>query len=207
MASDPNLESPSETESGLDDLTALTQVVALLKRLDQEGRVRLFRTAAAFFEIPLGGVTSKISGFTTSPSKAIDSSNFSEDRSTTPKQFLFDKKPFTDTDRVVCLAYYLTHYRGTPHFKTLDISKLNTDAAQIKFSNAADAVENATKAGLLVPATKGLKQISAPGELYVQALPDRSAARDAIANARRKRKVKNKSAASKDSESSAEAEE
>lgn len=93
-------------------------------------------------------------------------------------------------ERITCLAYYLTHYRETPHFKTLDLSKLNTEAAQLKFSNAAFASDNAVRAGLLVPAGKGAKQISALGELYVQALPDRAAAKDAVAHMKPRRKNK-----------------
>jgi hypothetical protein len=105
-----------------------------------------------------------------------------------PKEFLYEKRPVTDVDKIACLAYYLTHYRSSPYFKTFDLSQLNTEAAQIKFSNPAHAVDNATKAGLLVPAVKGQKQISAVGELYVQALPDRMAARAAIEGSRRRRK-------------------
>jgi hypothetical protein len=78
----------------------------------------------------------------------------------------------------------LTHFRDTPQFKTLDLGKLNTEAAQIKFSNAAYATENATKAGYLAPAAKGQKQITAWGEQFVAALPDREAALKAISQAR-----------------------
>jgi hypothetical protein len=132
--------------------------------------------------------------------RATETASFSEDRTLSAKEFILEKKPVTDSERVACLAYYLTHYQATPHFKTLDISKLNTDAAQIKFSNAAQAVENATKAGLLVQATKGQKQLSANGEIYVQALPDRVAARDAIAHARRRKsRTKTKLGATKES--------
>jgi len=120
-------------------------------------------------------------------------SSFSEDRNLTPKDFLYNKKPTTDIERITCLAYYLTHYRNVPHFKTLDLSKLNTEAAQIKFSNAGVASENATIAGLLVQAGSGNKQISAAGELYVQALPDRDAAKAAIAHIKPRRKNKKSS--------------
>jgi hypothetical protein len=65
------------------------------------------------------------------------------------KDFLFQKSPQTDIERVACLGFYLAHYRDTPHFKTIDISRLNTEAAQIKFSNGAFAVADATNAGLL----------------------------------------------------------
>jgi hypothetical protein len=107
-----------------------------------------------------------------------------------PKDFLLDKKPRTDVERVACLAYFLTHYRDTPFFKTIDISKLNTEAAQPKFSNAAKAVDNATNSRYLVPGAKGNKQLSATGELFVQALPDRESAKSAMISQRPRRRRK-----------------
>jgi len=101
---------------------------------------------------------------------------------------LLEKKPGTDVDKIVCLAYYLSHYRGTELFKTVDLSKLNSEAAQLKFSNAAQAVDNASKAGLLIAAQRGLKKISAIGELYVMALPDKVAAREAISHSKPRRR-------------------
>ena len=77
---------------------------------------------------------------------------------------------------MACLAFFLSHYRGSPHFKTIDISKLNTEAAQIKLSNPTDSIKNAVRRGLITSAGKDTKQISAVGERYVDALPDRSAA-------------------------------
>ena len=121
---------------------------------------------------------------------AVYRERFSKDRPISPKEFLLKKQPRTDVERVACLAYYLTHYRDQPFFKTLDISKLNTEAAQIKFSNPAKAVDNAAMLGYLAQATKGSKQISAPGELFVDALPDREAAQTAMASARPRRKNK-----------------
>ena len=93
-------------------------------------------------------------------------------------------------ERVACLAYYLTHHRDISHFKTVDISALNTEAAQPKFSNASMAVDNASKAGLLVQAVKGAKQLSASGEHYVQLLPDRDAAREMIKSSNVRRKAR-----------------
>lgn len=107
-----------------------------------------------------------------------------------PKDFIMEKQPRTDVERVASLAYYLTHYKNTPHFRTLDISKMNTEAAQPKFSNAAMAVDNATKTGYLVPATKGNKQLSARGEQFVQALPDRDAAKEVMSNTRQRRRTR-----------------
>jgi hypothetical protein len=85
-------------------------------------------------------------------------------------------------------SFYLTHYRDTPHFKTLDISKLNTEAAQPKFSNAASSANNAVKQGYLVPSTKGQRQLSAAGERFVAALPDREEARKAMSLSAPRRK-------------------
>jgi hypothetical protein len=103
---------------------------------------------------------------------------------------MMQKQPTTDVEKVACLAYYLTHYRDTPHFKTLDVSKLNTEAAQPKFSNAAVAMENATKMNYLVPGTKGNKQLSASGEGFVQKLPDREAAKGAMSAFKSRRRAR-----------------
>ncbi len=108
-----------------------------------------------------------------------------------PKEFLLYKSPATDVERIACLAYYLTHYRAQKFYKTADLSTLNAEAAQIKFSNAATSVDNATKQShFLIQAGKGTKQLSALGELYVQALPDREAAKQAFEKARPRRKSK-----------------
>jgi hypothetical protein len=189
----PTLE--PEPNDDATDVQVLSQLVSALKPLSQEARTRLFRTLAAFFEIPLRETTNAYVPQTTLSVSGAPGPSFSEDRSISPKQFVFEKRPTTDVERVTCLAYYLTHYRSTPHFKTLDISKLNTEAAQIKFSNPAVAVDNATKAGFLVQASKGQKQVSSIGEMYVQALPDRVAARAAVEHARRRRNRAKKSSA------------
>jgi len=179
-------------EESTADLDVLTVIIGALKRLKKEDQQRTLKAVATFL-----GLTMSESAPGPSPSMRSDPivqsapsnvGSFSEDRKLSAKDFLRDKKPFSDVDRVACLAYYLTHYRDTPHFKTVDISALNTEAAQPKFSNASMAVDNATKAGLLVQALKGAKQLSATGEHYVQNLPDRDAARESLkaSNLRRK---------------------
>jgi hypothetical protein len=159
----------------------LPEVIASFKKVNVEGRKRLLSIVATFFGI-------ESSHASTSPSPRVSEASFSEDRSISPKEFLRQKQPRTDVERVACLAYYLTHYRDTPHFKTLDISQLNTDAAQIKFANAANSVNNASTYGYLAATTKGNKQLTAAGEAFVEALPDRDAAREAMANSRPRRR-------------------
>src|ERR1700733_143130 len=163
---------------------ALTETVAVFRRLDDAGRARLIETLSTLFSIK--SAPPKSSGPTTA-SFSEPTDRFSKEQSLSPKEFLMKKQPRSDVERVACLGYYLGHYRDQPHFKTLDISKLNTEAAQSKLSNAASAVNNATTYGYLAPATKGTKQLSGGGEMFVEALPDRDAANAALARARPKK--------------------
>jgi hypothetical protein len=173
------------------ELEILNRILGDLHDLDLEGRLRVLQTVSTYYQFspevrgrqPVGPTEEGLPG------------PFSEDRSISPKNFLVQKQPHTDVERVACLAYYLTHYRDTPHFKTLDISKLNTEAAQPKFSNATVAVDNAMRTGYLVPAAKGNKQLGAPGELFVLKLPDRQAARAAMDAARPRRRTRKASQA------------
>ena len=175
------------------EASVLGEVVSSLASLDHDARVRIFRTLATFFDLSNQGNgqsnRESLPGFelTQRISSPTTPSAFSEDRTPTAKAFLLEKRPLTDVERVTCLAYYLTHYRDQPYFKTLDLSKLNTEAAQVKFSNPAGAVDNAAATNYLISAGQGKKQLSAIGEVYVQALPDRAAARLAISEVRAKK--------------------
>ena len=172
-------------------LAALRQVLDKLEGLSQDERRRVLESVATFYSI-----TTPISQHGYQPSRGQVESTagnqrpaFSSDLALSPKEFLLEKQPRTDVERIACLAYYLTHFRDQPHFKTLDLTKLNTEAAQPKFSNAAYSTNNAVKTRYLVPSTKGYRQLSAVGEQFVLALPDREAAKTAMASARRRRKT------------------
>lgn len=181
-------ENDRNDSAQLDLLTSiLPEVISAFRRLDFDGKQKLFQTIATVFNLTLGTRATTAESIPIS-STAPASDRFSRDRTISPKEFLMKKQPRTDVERVACLAYYLTNYRDQPHFKTLDISKLNTEAAEVKFSNPAQAVDNATKYGYLAPGTKGSKQLSGGGELYVEALPDRDAASAALASTRRSRR-------------------
>ena len=182
----------SETDRN-SEFRALQTVIGALQGLDASARKRIFDSAATFLEIesesPRATRQLPTAAEAAHPT-ATAYPSFSVDRSMSPKEFLFEKQPRSDVERIATLAYYLTHYLDTPHFKTLDLSKLNTEAAQPKFSNAASSANNAVKRGYLVPSTKGQRQLSAAGERFVSALPDREAARLAMSAAQPRRRAK-----------------
>ncbi len=173
----------NSTDQSDDDVRAFSSIVAALRPLERANQLRLLQTIARF----LGLDSPTVSNVHGTSNTVSPPGPYSADRTISPKQFLVTKQPKTDVERVACLAYYLAHFKDTPHFKTLDISKLNTEAAQPKFANAAYSVENATKTGYLVPAIKGNKQLSAAGEHFVTLLPDRDAAKAAMTNFLRRR--------------------
>jgi hypothetical protein len=181
----------------MDDVEVLTKIVGLLKQLDTNAQRRILHSVHTFLDIEQtsnarNNYVDKLDSSAVSVS--TPQGDFSKDRSLSPKEFMRDKRPTSDVERVACLAYFLAHYRDTQHFKTIDISTLNTEAAQPKFSNASVSVDNASKQGYLVAALKGSKQITAAGEHFVEVLPDRDAARDAMATYRRKTRSKKPSA-------------
>lgn len=190
-------ESHTQTDSvgtSLDDFEALQAIIAALRARDKESRARILESAATFLDINLSPKVVATSSHTVHASipDVGPRPPFSEDTSMSAKDFLNEKSPKTDVERIACLAYYLTHYKSTPHFKTLDLSLLNTEAAQPKFANTAYSANNAIKMGYLAPALKGQRQLSAMGERFVRALPDRNAAKDVLVSVRRRSKSRRK---------------
>ena len=174
-----------------DDLNIFNEVRSIIDGLikfDADSRMRIYRTVGTFF----GFDDPASSAPQYDPTKSPREPHFSTHEAPSPKDFVFHKRPGTQIERVACLAYYLTHHRDTPHFKTTDISKLNTEAAQTKLSNPSYAVNDATRSGLLATAAKGMKQLSVIGEKYVEALPDHAAAK-ALASPLKGRRSRRKS--------------
>ena len=172
----------------MDYVEAHSTIVGILKKLEPDVQRRVLQSVQILLGVPENGRAHESETFPSS--RALTGQDFSRDRTLSPKEFLRDKHPVTDVERVACLAYYLAHYRDVPHLKTIDISSLNTEAAQPKFSNASVAVDNGRATGYLVPGTKGTKQISAAGERFVELLPDRDAAREAFRTFRPRRSNK-----------------
>jgi hypothetical protein len=180
-----------------EELTALGSVLGALEPLDEAKRLFVLRTAIDRLAVrdtftsgalELGAHSKKL---TRTHAEGVGQGE------ETPKEFMRSKQPKTDVQRIVCLADYLARVRETPQFKTLDVTKLNTEAAGAKFSNAAVAVGNATSAGLLAAAGGRKKQITALGEDVVKALPDQEEVKLALQNAKKPKKKRAKNTASK----------
>src|SRR4051812_10123800 len=78
-----------------------------------------------------------------------------------PKEFVNEKRPKNNAERIACLGYYLAKHRDTPTFKTKEISELNTEAAGPRLGNAArDVTEAERSSGYLTSAGEGRKQMS-----------------------------------------------
>ena len=170
--------------------SAFQQLADVLLPLKQELRVRAHAMVGAFL-----GVTPNIGSpeaGTTRPAghRSPPPTRIAGREPPPPKDFLFQKQPTTDVERVACLAFYLTNYRDIKRFKATDISKLNTEAGQRKFANASSTVNNAMQRGFLAPVSNGLKQLAPEGERYVDELPDHQAAKAAFGTrkARRERR-------------------
>jgi hypothetical protein len=161
------------------EVEAMQTSLGALSVLDQAEQKRVLEWLAdklnlATIGVPSPGVSER---GTVSNAKA----SATHGNTPTPKHFMVEKRPTTDVERITCLAYYLTHYRDTTHFKSKQLGELNKEAAQPKFSNAAVAVKNATVQNqYLSAAAAGNKQITARGEAIVEALPDQEKVKVAL---------------------------
>ncbi|MGH9879487.1 MAG: hypothetical protein ACRD5H_17795 [Nitrososphaerales archaeon] len=98
------------------------------------------------------------------------------------RSFMTQKKPGDQQERVACLAFYLTFHKDMSAFKTRDITQMNSDAGQANLSNAAMFLKNSVKVQYLSSAGKGMRQLTPRGEALVNALPDRAAVKQALAD-------------------------
>ncbi len=104
-----------------------------------------------------------------------------EEQTMSARDFMSQKKPGSQVERIACLAYYLTHHRDTAHFKASDITSLNLEAAGQRFGNLPRDLDNADRqSGYVVSAGQGAKQMTARGDAVVEALPDREAVKAAL---------------------------
>jgi hypothetical protein len=166
------------------ELKAMQDALAALSPLDEGARQRAVTWLAGTLGVasqagPAIAAPFVAPGGPGSAPPVADSTNLG-----TPREFMAAKRPTTDVERVTCLAYYLTHARSTPHFKTKELTDLNREAAGAKISNPSQATANAKdRNGYLAEAGGGKRQITPLGEAVVPAMPDREAVVKAIADA------------------------
>jgi hypothetical protein len=185
------------------ELEAMKAALTALEPLEGEGRKRAMAwlgEALGLGALPTGQAGPAPLGFV--PPGAESNVGSIDITQMTPKQFMTAKRPSTDVERIACLAYFLTHVRGQAHFKTGDLTTLNTEAAGQRFGNASQAAANAlNQNGYLAQAGKGNRQITTRGEALVEALPDREAVNAALAEhpkrARRAKRATKTTAAAK----------
>jgi hypothetical protein len=161
------------------EVEAMQKSLGVLSGLEQEEQKRVLEWLAHKLNLGNVGVPSRGTA-----DQRVDSHTGTRalpGSTPTAKNFLVEKRPTTDVERVTCLAYYLAHYGDTAQFKTKQLTELNKEAAQPKFSNAAVAVQNATVQNqFLSQAGVGNKQITARGEAIVEALPDQEKVKAAL---------------------------
>jgi hypothetical protein len=168
-----------EIQNSGPNFTIVSRIIEQLEPLASEDREHVLRTVATWFRVGLPPAAASNAQLPSLPTSATEDEKFSNRPVLSVNDFIFEKDPATEPERLACLAYYLTHYRETPYFKTVDLTRLNTEAAQKTFSNPAVASSNAIRDGFFVSAPKaGYKQLSAMGERFVHALPDRESAQN-----------------------------
>lgn len=185
--------------TGLSELDAMKAAFDALSKLEPEERSRAIKWLVEALNVEVAAPDAPQSNPGGQPGATVTAAAgragmAAEAKAKTPKAFLAEKKPSTAIERVACLAYYLTHSRDTPTFKTKDIVALNTEAALPKLANAARDVNNAASAGgFLASAGSGAKQITTRGEALVEALPDRDAVKQALEDHKFKRRAASRS--------------
>jgi hypothetical protein len=98
--------------------SALNSIVSILERLDDQSRARVLKAVTTFFQSHSANYGGQLNG--SAESEQIKGRPpFSANTSPSPKEFLEQKQPRTDVERVACLAYYLTHFREFLFFKRL----------------------------------------------------------------------------------------
>jgi hypothetical protein len=97
-----------------DDIEVLNQIIQLLQPLPVERRVRLVRTVLTFLGIDNGGMRSAVSS-AGAQTEVLSSKRvpYSLELANSPKQFLVEKQPRTDVERValrIILPTIATHH-------------------------------------------------------------------------------------------------
>lgn len=156
-------------------MRAVQVIMEALDPLDPVSREAALKMAMVglAFELP--------SGATAAPAgAAAPAADEASSGVPSPRSFVRAKNPLSDVERVVCLAYYLTHYENRKTFRNRDLVRVNA-AADGPQMNMRMAAQNAMRQnGYLASAAGVARQITTRGEKVVEALPDRDAVKQAL---------------------------
>jgi hypothetical protein len=136
----------SSSESRLKEIGDMNEIMLKLSNHDEAGRGRILDAVLTYFgHAPAPGRSITSGSAASARQQPLGESGTARTQlnAQTPKEFMAEKQPLKDVERVACLGYFLAHYRDQAHFKTIDLTKLNTEAAQKTMSNPAQAVKNA----------------------------------------------------------------
>jgi len=176
------------------EFQALGKVLAALAGLDPTQRSWVVASAVSNLQVPATSINLPNNpgtggGLNPLPANIAGTPGSKEHA----KAFLRQKSPQSDVQRVACLAYYLAKFKDTPEIKTKDVGGMNTLAAGTRISNVSKSLDNATHQNrYFAPAGKGKKQLTAFGELIVEALPDQMKVAEVVAAERPKKRKSSK---------------
>ena len=166
-------------DSSHPELEAMRSVHKALEPLDAEARARVLSWVTSTLDVkepPLQPQPQKTALLapgahppTIPPSQTIEA-------------FVASKRPTDTYQRLAALAYFLEHHEHRTDITGKDLTKANTDARQVKISNMAQFLDLATRRhGYFTSSSKGKKRLSSRGKALVEALPDQTAAKEALA--------------------------
>src|SRR5688500_9484255 len=100
-----------ETADSLDphrEVDLLQDIIAKLQPLGAGARGRILEAAATFLGVQQPAATGLARSYSNLQGTSSESHrpSFSADLSMSPKEFMLEKQPMTDVERVACLAYY-----------------------------------------------------------------------------------------------------
>jgi len=175
-------------------LKAIEVIVKELQKLEEQDRQGVISFALDQLgmksiqgsTVPLGGA-----GQSATPGNSSTGINNSM------ADFVKNKKPQNEYQRVAVIAYYLEHKDRKKEFKNIEMSKANTEnARQPKISNITDVVSKARDRYKFL--TKGMgkatHQLSTHGADIVEALPDEAKVKTLIAEGKSRKTQKKKGA-------------
>ncbi|WP_305790182.1 hypothetical protein [Symbioplanes lichenis] len=167
LIEEPAEEPTTRPTDRLQELQAMQVFYDVLEKLGQESRRSAIRWLCEALEVEQAPAQSEV---------AAPGAGDPVVPPADPRDFMTQKRPQNQAEKIACLGYYLTTYRGSKFFKSADLTALNTEAAQPKFGNMPRDVDNTERSnGYIVAASNGAKQLTSRGEAVVDALPDRDA--------------------------------